>query len=343
MVCTQKELAELAGVSRMTVSRALSGTGLISPGTRNRILQLAEKLNYQANPLAQALTGAYVRSIGIAWDMAGYSDLSKPTHDLCRLVLQDKFTPNLVDHLSDPGLLRQTLIEFAQRRLSGVVIHSDNSITPHLDLNALLKPFPAAVIVHSQDAVFEHDTIIQDRLAMAREVASYFAATGRKRPAILMVNANNNTSKIEAFLWRLRELGKMVSPEQIIDLQNPTGENEVDTAQKILEGRFKADFPFDAVLCSQDSVAAMAIRWLTSKNLRVPEDVAVVGHENNELSEFFDPPIASTVREDKQVAQKAYHMLMERMENPHLPPRREIVPMRFLWRPSAGPKCEQFV
>jgi DNA-binding LacI/PurR family transcriptional regulator len=343
MACTQKELAVLAGVSRMTVSRALSGTGLIAPETRNRILQLAEKLNYQANPLAQALTGAFVRSIGIVWDMEGYSELNKPTHDLCRLALRDKFTPSLVDHLGNPDLLRQTLVEFAQRRLSGVVVHSDYTLTPHLDLNSLLKPFPAAVIVHSQDAVFDHDTIIQDRLAMAREVASYFAATGRKKPAILMVNANNNTSKIEAFLGRLRELGLPGGVDQVIDLQNQAGENEAETAWNILQERYPAGFPFDAAWCSQDAVAAKVIRWLKSQNVRVPEDVAVVGNENNELSDSFDPPIASTLREDRQVAQKAYQLLMERLKNPTLAPRREIVPMRFLWRSSAGPKCEQFI
>ncbi len=343
MVCTQKELAEMAGVSRMTVSRALSGTDLISPATRRRILQLAQKLNYQVNPLAQALSGAYVRSIGIVWDMLGYSGLNKPTHHLCRMVLGDHFTPSLVDHLSDPGLLRQTLVEFAQRRLSGVVVHSDNSISPHLDLNSLLKPFPAAVIVHSQDAVFEHDTIIQDRLSMSREVASYFAATGRKKPAVLMAGANVNKPKIEAFLSRLGELGLAVSCDQVIDLQNQTGENDAETACKILEQRYSGKFVFDALWCSHDTVAAGVIWWLKSKRLRVPEDVAVVGNENNSLSEYFDPPIASTSFEDTRVAETAYRMLISRLENPQLPSRREIVPTHFLWRTSAGPKRERFV
>jgi DNA-binding LacI/PurR family transcriptional regulator len=70
--------------------------------------------------------------------------------------------------------------------------------------------------------------------------------------------------------------------------------------------------------------------------VRVPQDVAVIGFNDNEIDDCMDPPLASVERNDDQVADVIDEILFTRLIHPELPPQRRYVSMRFVWRESAG-------
>jgi len=97
-------------------------------------------------------------------------------------------------------------------------------------------------------------------------------------------------------------------------------------------------FPFDALICGNDDVAVGALKWLSENNLRVPENVAITGFDNNSFSDFLPIPLASVDRKNTELGAKAYELLSERLKTPGLPHQTIKIPMSFIWRQSAGEK-----
>jgi DNA-binding LacI/PurR family transcriptional regulator len=122
---------------------------------------------------------------------------------------------------------------------------------------------------------------------------------------------------------------------------NHTSEESVEESvggpyRRALDERFSERFPFDAVLCASDEGAAAMIKWLRRRGLNVPGDVAVRGFNGAEWGESMSPPLASVDRRDEAVGTEIDRMVFARLKNPDLPPQRRTIPMRMIWRESAG-------
>jgi DNA-binding LacI/PurR family transcriptional regulator len=180
------------------------------------------------------------------------------------------------------------------------------------------------------------DWINHDILAGYRQAADHLADTGRRRPAIFIDNSHSS-AKSAIYLGRCRERGMEVSEASGIDFGHVVQLRHLTAACKEgLESRFDEGFPFDALMCSTDEVAAAAMVWLRGRGLRVPEDVAVIGCNNAIFAESMTPPLASIERRDEDVAGLIEAMIFSRLDEAGLPARRREVEMRFVWRESAG-------
>ncbi len=79
--------------------------------------------------------------------------------------------------------------------------------------------------------------------------------------------------------------------------------------------------------------------------IRIPDDVALAALNDPEPMQLWDPPLASIDRQQERVVETICDMLNQRMSAPLAPPMRRVVPMKFIWRESAGPVragCEVF-
>jgi DNA-binding LacI/PurR family transcriptional regulator len=181
------------------------------------------------------------------------------------------------------------------------------------------------------------DLIHHDRLAACKEVADHFAAAGRRRPVIMGSSMANN-EKVRAFMERASMNSMSVGPDSLIEVQYLSHNQTVKACQWTLKERYGKDkaIDFDALFCMSDEGAMASIDWLRKRGVRVPQDVAVIGFNDNEIDDCMDPPLASVERNDDQVADVIDEILFTRLIHPELPPQRRYVSMRFVWRESAG-------
>ena len=94
--------------------------------------------------------------------------------------------------------------------------------------------------------------------------------------------------------------------------------------------------PFDALICSTDEGAAAVINYLYDMGCKVPDDVAVSGFNNIDITSYFKPPLASVDRRNQDVAECVTKMLLNRIANKDLPQQHEVIKMKFIHRESAG-------
>lgn len=324
------DVARLAGVSVSTVSRALSGSGLVSARTRKRVRELAHSLNYSVDIGAQSLRLKRNRTVAVLL----------PFNRKTREPLADPFAESmlstLADELNDHGyhmLLAGVdsehpagIAQFhgAGRAIGALMI---GQWQRHQELNELAaRGFPIVVWGARMPRQL-YCTVGTDNVAGGLEATRHLLANGCKRIAFFGDTAVPEVAqRYDGHCQALVEAGQPVDP--ILCLS--AGFRAEDARQATL-GLLRRGVMFDAIFACNDSLAIATISALREFKVRVPEDIAVVGYDDIELASYFDPPL-TTVRQPIRAAGRALvdallALLAGKQPNPILLPTELIVRM----------------
>lgn len=297
------DIARLAGVSTSTVSRALSGSKLVNDETRTRILELARSLKYSINIGAQNLRLKQNRTVGVVvpYDARTRQHLSDPFFLSMLGSLADALTEQGFDMLLsrvDAETLDAAAQSFDSGRVIGVILIGQ--WRHHEQLNQLAARHVPIVVWGAQLPQQLYCTIGGDNAAGGRLAADHLLARGRRNIAFL------GDTKLPEVAQRHQGYHEALAAAGIAAderLQVPASFLPQGGAEAVDELLRRA-VPFDAVFACSDLLAMTAINALRGHGLRVPEDVAVVGYDDIELSSYFHPPL-STVRQPIRAAGRA--------------------------------------
>jgi LacI family purine nucleotide synthesis repressor len=331
------EVAELAQVSAMTVTRAFSGKGSIAEKTRAKIMEAAEKLNYRPSLFARKLSGGSTNSIGILWSLAPPHSSVRQVRDISVRLYKRGYACHVADSLSDPKIITQCLEEFIDHRVDAVVVQASCSEIASPPFVSLLKRLPAClVIVNEPTPELPFDQLVINEQQAIRDALRHFAKAGKRNPAYFFSSLSR---KKDAFLQEMEALGIAGGENNLLHITMSDSMNNRfnwGAYGEYLDKIYPDRIPFDAFLVSTDECAAALISHLKRRGLNVPEDIAVCGFNNSEMSEYFDPPIASVSRSENKVADLIEEMLMKRLANPSLKQQSHTLAMEFIPRASAG-------
>lgn len=360
MAVTQKHIAELLGMTRATVCRSLRQDDRISVKTRKAVNDLASQLGYKPNLIARGLKGGSTKTIGIVWPLTGASRTTDAVHLLALGFQKKGYLASIVDSFGAPVLdeagtrllyrqlpsaLSATLDDFQLRGVDTVVIDwRYGCMTIPDELQAKFSCFTKVVVVTMIPHELEVDQVVHDRRKAYMQVAQHFARTGRKRPALLISNgAEENRINIDVFVDTLRKFDIDLPFRSIIDLDTDffgmglsiTEKTYIELDKKFLRGKW----PFDAVFCANDETALSLMSWLGKRDIRIPDDVAVIGFNNIDIASVFSPSLASVERNDKAVAEEVTECILGHSDtdrSSQFLPKCKTVEMEFVYRDSAG-------
>lgn len=340
------EVARLAKVSHATVARAFSNNErMISHETRKKVLAAAKELKYRPNPLAKGLNGARTQMMAVVWPM-GYTFISEQA--VAELVTKSQarnYQVQLANTLNDLQMVKKLLDELLHRAVDSVVLNITPETFDH-EVEAMLGQFRAAVVVTVSPLDISVDQIVWDRTAAIRAAIDHLVGIGRRKLGYVCFDTKTLPSgqiqrleqyKAIAFIEQLSKYG-IDNPEKgIVDNKGRIDWDDINGFQELLEKRlFCNKFPFDAVLCTNDEWAAVLVSLLKRNNMRVPEDVAVVGYNDSRTALLCEPRLASVNRHNQDVVGAIEKLVFARLEHSELPPQKVPVPMQFVWRESAG-------
>lgn len=289
------DIARLAGVAVSTVSRALSGSSLVNPQTRERIAELARSLNYSVNVGAQNLRLKQNRSVAVIvpFDATSREPLSDPFF----LTLIGSIADALVDRGYDMLLTRvdaeqldQAAQPYETGRAMGIVLIGQWH--HHDQLNAMaMRKIPLAVW-GAQLARQLYCTVGSDNEHGGHLATTHLLAQGARHVAFIGDTELPEIGQRHAgYLRAHAERG--LSPDPRLTRVVPFVRERV---QSDLEALLQADVPLDAVFASSDLTAMAAIGTLLRLGRRVPEDIAVIGYDDIPLAAHFHPAL-TTVRQ----------------------------------------------
>ena len=324
-----QEIAARAGVSAMTVSRALSGKGRIADTTRQRITAIAAELGYRPNLLARELKQGSSCCVGMLWSMSHPYNGVELLRTLSRKLLEAGFGSLVVDSMSDAVLVRRALEDFLARRVEILLLDDRMSLEKREPFVPLLRKFKSVILVKQHPfADVPFDQIVMDPVPALEDAVRFFKEQGRKHAAVLAPRS------------RHVELWKQLSQKYALPVEflEPERDWRHDTTGEVafLEKYYPRVLPFDVIFSMVDETALLLVDYLRSRGLDVPRDVAVCGFNNSVLTRLSNPALASLETTSARLGPAIEELLFDRIRDPERPPRRMTLPLRFFPRASAG-------
>jgi LacI family transcriptional regulator, galactose operon repressor len=325
---TIKDVAERAGVSIATVSRALNDKGDVSGPTRERVREVARSVGYAPDPAARSLAGQKTQLVAIVvGDNAGHRDLS--------LIFFGKVLAAISRRLSqsgyDPLLLQPSDVGPEHRFDAAVLIGVDGDNPLVAEIAAREVPLVGVdVRCESGRAAY----VGSDHGEGVRLALAHLHALGHRRIGHLAGAQNTaaGSERLEAFRRETAALGLDV-PEELIrrgDFSSASGYRET-CALLALDERPTA------VLAASDLMALAALQAIRDAGLQPGHDIAVVGFDDLEAAALAYPPL-TTIRQDrKELGAIAAGRAIELVEDPNAPAQDVILPVELVVRASSAP------
>lgn len=311
-----KDVADAAGVSAMTASRAISGEGRIAAETRERVLREAERLGYQPSLFARALRTNRSRLIGLV-----ANDLIMPAHIEIILGARNRAAELGYDLLIQPDKTRfsQALSQNCDGYLAIGGLPDDPLFDSKCTVNLLGAP--------SQRL----DVCRWDSAQAVYEGFSHLLGAGYRRIGLILVAPSTiNTGRDAA----LQEYGLPVTDE-LTRAFDPANTGLVETV-----GEFLAmDPPLDALMVHNVAGTPVVLRELQRRGVSIGKDLGFIGTEasHSDWGDLISPRMTTIRVPAYSIGAAGVELLIERLDGDDSPPRLIEFPAEFIVRDSTPP------
>lgn len=335
---TINDVARLAGVSSMTVSRVINNSGYTSPGTRARVEQAIAELGYMPNALARQLRSKRTKSLALVLtDITNpfFTTIARGVEDVAGASGFSVMFCNTDESETDEHEYLELLV---QRQVDGVLLVPASSEGRGLDLLQTHR-LPAVILdrrLHKPQA----DEVRCDSEAGAYQLVRHLTELGHRRIAMLTGRKTVSTSfdRVAGYTRGLGEAGITVEPELIRYAElNYGGFNQADGYRMAQEILGLAPRP-TAIFAANNFIAFGAIRALREAGLTVPEDMSVVAFDDLPGEWVLDPFLTVVAQPAYEIGRRAAGLLLDRLERDVAPePRAVVLPAELRVRRSSGP------
>jgi DNA-binding LacI/PurR family transcriptional regulator len=336
MGITIKEVAVKANVGVGTISRVMNNSPHISHKTREKVLKVIKEVNYRPNMLGWRLRKQKTFTIGVLMPALGDGMFSFSY--LYNETLQGIITIFNKDSNYDILLLpphdsrdKYTYIRlFDQQKVDGIIILNPRVGNPGLIELEEKRVFAVLINVKSSKL----DYVDTDNLGSTYKILEHLIKLGRKRIGIITVTEKKGHYKerFDAYKSALLKNGLPYIEELVAYIPEGAAETAgYEEMKKLLVHKPTAVFAAD------DRVARKAIDAIQAAGLRVPEDIAVVGFDDNPLVVNLAPRITTMRQSYFELGKEAAKMLLDRIEGRAKKQQRKIVSCKLIVRESSNP------
>ena len=323
---TIHDFARKIGVSTATIWRAVHGEKGISAGTRAMVLDKMAELGYQPSQAARALVTGRSRMVGLLMQSIWNTFDAMVIRHMHEQALAHKYAMVVQDLELDPQF--QGVPGVVQLTLDGLIVHG---VTPELRQIIEGRRLPAAALVSIGSAPERNvDYVQSDLKSGAAEAIRHLVAIGCRR--IVFVSPVHGSvvgdSRHDGYVAEITAAG--LNPIQVI-----MEDASRAAASRAIQDHVSAAGVPDGVFCYNDDAALGVYRGLCELGLRAPEDVALVGCDGIEDTEYLERPISTIVQPVRGMCAIAWRFLERRMRDPGTPQQQMVLQPRLSVRASS--------
>ena len=334
---TSHDVAKAAGVSRTTVSLVLNGVqGIkIRPETRQRVIQVADQMGYVPNAAARALVSQRAQIIGLFLTRSSHhisSDafITQTLEGLLDVVHQ--YDMRLMIDIIEPEHQREIYLEMARaKRIDGILLSG-----PRLDDEALQllekEGFPTVLIGQLPGSDFCFVDV--DNCASAEIAVAHLIQLGHTHIACI-TNANPSytaaVDRLRGYQNALASAGLPFEPALV-----RYGDFTVDSGYQQMKDLLDRGADFTAVFVASDTLVLGAKAALLEHNLRIPQDVALVGFDDLPFAKYMNPPLTTVHLPAVELARQACNLLICQLQGEQACRQQIILDSQLIIRQSCG-------
>ena len=312
-----KKVANIAGVSIATVSRFFNNPNQLSTRTREKVQAAIKQINYSPNTLAQNLRrGKTGLLIAVVPQISApvYESILKQLHRTAKTKGYTLLVKQ-ADLNSLPLAYYQQMVRCKQA--DGFILLTG---LPNQDLP---QNFQLPLVLACEPSISSNRNLVNLTInyqAAAQEAVNYLIHLGHRE--IAFTASNNQGGTIKALLHGFEQalLAASLSPSHIAIHNNPA-EQYPETLQQLLA----TSHPPTALFCADDDTALRTLQWVKSLGIRVPEDLSVIGFNDNRYLELTDPPLTTVSQPMDAIGAYAVDLLCDMIDGKRI----GVVPPAF--------------
>ncbi len=333
MKVTLKTIAQEAGLSITTVSRALAGYDDVNEDTRRRIVAIAERLGYQPNLAARHLRSKQTHTIGMVIPLTSY--FSDPFFmELLSGVGRQaaEYGYDLLLSAQQPG--EEELSAYrrmvASSRIDGVVLARVLVDDPRI---AFLKEVRHPFVAFGRSNANDYPYIDVDGATGVYRLVGHLIERGHRRIAMILSPRKLafTATRFEGYQRALHEAGLPIAQQYIVE-SDLTQEGGCTVAQRLLD----LASPPTAIVACNDAMAIGAMQAIRACGLTVGRDIAVAGFDDIPTAAFTDPPLTTVRQPIYDIGRRALDMLICAIRRQPLDEAHVLLVPELIVRQSSG-------
>jgi LacI family transcriptional regulator len=329
---TMADVARLAGVGTMTVSRVLSGTVPVAEETARRVQEAVEQLAYRPNQLARAFRGQRSRSIGLIIPYLYDSFFANCAHAVTTVAKEHGYSVITTTSNEDPDIEYAEAEQMLQRHVEGLMViparFRQSRLTRALFGRTPVVAFDRPISDPSVDVVLVENT------SGSRRIVQHLIEHGHQNISYMGLSRN-------LYTMNARYLGYHRAMQEA-GLQGNVfyGCNSREDTRRAVEDLLNSKNRPTAFFASNNLATRYVFAALLSLGVKVPAEAALVGFDDFELAELTSPPLTVVRQPAQEMGHVAASLLFERIERAELPQTgaRIALPVEIVLRRSCGCK-----
>ncbi len=325
-----QDVAKLAGVGTMTVSRVLNGTARVSEETSHRVYRAIERLQYKPNQVARALRGSSSKSIGVLVPYLYDPFFATCAHAIDVVAQERGFSVILTTTNENPKIELDAVRQMIQRHVDGLIVipaegSGSNLTSPEfrdLPIVTLDRPVPGSTF----------DSVEAENTAAGALAVSHLVSHGHRRIAFIALHKQLFTMKTRyaGYKAAMNEAGLKVEAH----FGCMTQAIVTDLMQALWSRRGRP-----TALCTANGLTTRyTLQALADLGLSIPKDMALVGFDDVELAELMRPPLTIIRQPVMDLGRTAAELLFNRLNRSTAMDQRQNItlPVELVLRSSCG-------
>jgi LacI family transcriptional regulator, repressor for deo operon, udp, cdd, tsx, nupC, and nupG len=305
------DIAKELGISKSTVSRALTGHLGVSEKTRKDVLELAEKWDYQKNMLAFQLMSSRTYVIGIIVPELMTSFFPKVIQG-AQVAAQDAGYSILIGQSNEQYLTEVANVKaMLANRVDGILVSLTKETQNYEHLEIFRRKGIPIVMFNRVCTELKTPKVVLDDYKGATEIMEHLIASGKKRIAHLAgpKNLYSCRKRKEAYLDSLKRHNLPIDPELIIDY-----DMNLDQVKIFVKYWLDLPNPPDAIFAVNDPPGIEAIQIIKERGLSIPNDIAVAGFSDDNSSQYVEPGLTTIRQPTDDMGRIAVQLLLDMID-----------------------------
>lgn len=335
---TIKDIAKELGISISTVSRALANNPLVKPETKAQVKALAKAKNYHPNFNALSLRQRQTKTIGLIIPEVAHEFFADIINGIEDIAFQNGYSVLISCTNNSFAREQKSAFDLLNGKIDGLLACLTMETTDVKHYQEFIDRKIPLVFFDCVSDQIDTDKVIGDDKHAGYTATKHLIEIGCKKIAYMggPVSLLNNQNRLLGYRAALEEAHFTYNDDLVLHCNS----GNFDEGKKLSAQLFKNqnDYP-DGIFAGTDMLAVGAMKNIKRVGLRIPEDVAVAGFSNWEISEIYEPSLTTVDQQGKKIGETALNKLLERLHSEEeLPMETHIIKTLLIERESTKRK-----
>lgn len=308
---TIKDIAEMAGVSRTTVSRVLNNSGYVSEDARKRVEKVIEDTGYAPSEHAKSLRTKKTKVIGVILPTIQTETPSRIVTGLGKELSENGYQILLANTNLDKAKEIEFLELLRLRQVDGIVLIATNTDPILLEK---IREINIPVVIVGQEVGEDFMYVTYDDYHAARDITSLLIQKGHKKIGFIGVDEADRSVgylRKKGYLDEMKANGLKVDPEWV-----QKAIFNINSGQQAMEDILtKAANPPTATIAVTDRLAIGAMSYLRENEIQIPEQMAIAGFGASEMSQYLIPSLTTVDYQNEKAGEEAAKQLLAKLHS----------------------------